>query len=52
MASLIEDNPFMAHKTGFTMDSLKAEFKEAGFKDITGTVINEFHSILVTGAKK
>lgn len=52
MAKLIEDNPYMAHKTGFTMESLKAEFKEAGFENITGTIINEFHSIMVTGAKK
>lgn len=52
MASLIEENPYMAHKNGFTMDSLKAEFKEAGFVKITGTVINEYHSIMVTGAKK
>jgi ubiquinone/menaquinone biosynthesis C-methylase UbiE len=51
MASLIEENPYMAHKTGFTMDSLKDEFKEAGFKNITGTVINDFHSIMVTGEK-
>ena len=52
MARLIEDNKWMAHKNGFTMASLKAEFKEAGFINITGTVINEFHSIMVTGAKK
>lgn len=51
MASLIEENPYMAHKTGFTMQSLKDAFKEAGFKNITGTVINEFHSIMVTGEK-
>ena len=51
MARLIEDNPYMAHKTGFTMDSLKKEFKEAGFSNITGTVINEYHSVMVTGEK-
>ena len=51
MARLIESNVYMSHKTGFTMDSLKAEFKEAGFKKITGTVINEFHSIMVTGER-
>jgi len=51
MASLIEENPYMAHKTGFTMDSLKDEFKEAGFKNITGVIVDEVHSILVTGEK-
>ena len=51
MASLIEENPYMAHKTGFTMDSLRDEFKEAGFKNITGTVINDLNSIMVTGEK-
>jgi predicted SAM-dependent methyltransferase len=51
MASLLEENPYMAHKTGFTMESLKQEFKEAGFINITGTVINELHSIMVTGEK-
>ena len=51
MASLIEENPYMAHKCGFTMGLLKDEFKRAGFKKITGTLINEFHSIMVTGEK-
>jgi SAM-dependent methyltransferase len=51
MASLIEENPYMAHKTGFTMETLQREFKIAGFKRISGIVINEYHSIMVTGEK-
>ena len=50
-AIMLETNPYMAHKTGFTVDLLKEEFKEAGFKNITGMRIDVIHSIMVIGKK-
>lgn len=51
LARVLESNPYMAHKTGFTVDLLKEEFKEAGFKEITGMRIDVIHSIMVMGKK-
>lgn len=34
-ADFVEANPYMAHKTGFTSDTLKAELERAGFKVIS-----------------
>ena len=51
LARALEFNPYMAHKNGFTVDLLKQEFKDAGFKNITGIRIKELHSIMVTGKK-
>lgn len=35
-ASLAAGNPFMAHRTGFTRDSLAASLTQAGFKAVAG----------------
>ncbi len=49
-ASLVEINPLMGHKNGFTLDILMAEFKSVGLKRITGTSLS-CNSIMVTGEK-
>lgn len=51
MASLIEQCPYMAHKTGFTEQLLIDELKEAGFVDVVGKSIDIFQSIMVCGKK-
>ena len=49
-AGIIEQNQYMAHKYGYTMDSLMDEFKIAGFSNVNGKrLIN--HGIMVTGEK-
>lgn len=48
---LLKKYPYMSHKYGYTLDTLKGEFEEAGFKNITGTTIKNIHSIMVTGEK-
>jgi len=48
---LVEVNPFMAHRTGFTRDLLETEFKEAGFVGITGTRLSNY-SLMVCGKKE
>ncbi len=47
----IQEDPGMAHRNGFTLDSLQAEFKQAGFHNITGTRLIDSLSIMVTGEK-
>lgn len=50
MASLIEQNIYMAHHTGFTVEMLVKLFESAGFREVTGKkIVNQ--SILVTGKK-
>lgn len=35
--SLIEKNPYMAHRTGFTTEKMKQELEKAGFRNISIT---------------
>jgi len=47
---LVKDNPYMAHKTGFTKELLIQEFEDAGFREIIGTRIKPYN--LMVGGKK
>ena len=48
---VIEDDPGMAHKNGFTLEILKDEFQKAGFRNITGLKLGDSYAIMVTGEK-
>jgi len=49
-AWLVEECPFMAHKYGYTVDSLQSEFETAGFREITGKLLDAFN-VMVVGKK-
>ena len=49
-SGIVVQNAYMAHKYGYTVDSLKNEFEMAGFSNVSGTRLMN-HSIMVTGEK-
>ena len=49
-AWMIEENPYMAHKNGFIPETLKQEFEESGFEDVSITNLTKY-DIMATGKK-
>lgn len=45
-SDLIEQNPYMAHKTGFTTDTLKSTMERAGF-EVRECVSSNFNALVV-----
>lgn len=50
MRSLLKEQPYMAHKTGFTSDVLKKHMDEAGFSNVI-VARHEFHNLSGIGVK-
>ncbi|QCQ21343.1 hypothetical protein [Desulfoglaeba alkanexedens] len=51
-ASIARGNHFMAHKCGFTMDSLVQSFKQAGFETVGGIRLQKSFELRVIASKR